>query len=207
MDCDKAKDNENEKKNGCLTELFQWAQAILIAALVALVIRGFLFEPVEVIGESMENTLQTNQRLILYKLGYYFNPPKQGDIVVLQVQEGVLNFIPFAEKIPFIKKLYSFPEEIDYIKRVIGVPGDIIDIKDGFVYVNGIMLEESYAKGKTYANSKSYPKVVPADNFFVLGDNRENSSDSRHIGFIEYNRIKGKAVFCFWPLNEFGTVD
>ena len=197
----------NKKSNlGCLSELAQWIQAILIAAVIALLIRGFIFEPVEVIGESMENALHTHQKVILYKLGYYFYSPQRGDIIVLQIQEGWLSFIPFAYKIPFIKKIYPFPEEIDYIKRVIAVPGDTIDIKDGYVYVNGEKLEEPYVKGRTFARNGSYPVTVPPDKVFVLGDNRENSSDSRNIGFIDQKRIKGKAVFRFWPFSEIGVL-
>lgn len=196
----------NKKKSNTHSELLQWLQSIIIAVVIALIIRGFIFEPVEVLGQSMENTLSTNQKLILYKLGYYFNNPQKGDIIVLQVHDGVLGYIPFSDKLTFLRKMYPFPKEVDYIKRVIAVPGDTIDIRNGNVYVNNVKLDEDYAKGKTYSRNDNYPKKIPENKVFVLGDNRENSSDSRQIGYVDFNKIKGKALFRFWPLKVFGKL-
>jgi signal peptidase I len=195
------------KRAHALKEALQWFEAIAVAVIIALLIRGFLFEPVEVKGYSMKNTLDTGQRLILYKLGYYFSPPKAGDIIVLQYQEGMFKFVPFIGNIPFFKKMYPFSEEIDYIKRVIAVPGDTVDLKDGYVYINGEKIDEPYAKGKTLPkNAIKFPDTVPENKVFVLGDNRENSSDSRYIGYIDYKKIKGKAVFRFWPFKDIGGI-
>ena len=107
---------------------------------------------------------------------------------------------------PFFRESDKFPVEIDYIKRVIGIPGDEIDIRDGYVYVNGEKLEEPYVKGKTYKKNLEFPITVQKNHVFVLGDNRENSSDSRYqsLGCIDYSKIKGKATFRFWPLDKFG---
>ena len=194
------------KKTRIFKEILQWAQAILLAVVIALLLRGFVFEPVYVDGESMETTLSTAQRLIVYKLGYYFNAPRKGDIVVLQYKEGITKMLPFMDAVPIFKKAIPSISEVDYIKRVIAVPGDELDIHDGYVYINGIRQEEPYLKekGVTYNQSLELPLEIPEGKALVLGDNRLNSTDSRQIGLIEYNRIKGKAVLRIWPLKVFG---
>jgi signal peptidase I len=113
-----------------------------------------------------------------------------------------------TERMENISRMRSIPSvmEIDYIKRVIGVPGDKIDIKDGHVYINGEKLDEKYAKGETHKQLLDFPKTVPPNTVFVLGDNRQNSRDSRIIGFIEYDRIKGKAVLRIWPFKDLGVI-
>jgi len=198
--------NEKKKKVNYKKEIFQWVVAIFTAIMIALLIRAFIFEPVQVDGQSMEDTLENGQKLILYKLGYRFSEPKRGDIVVLKVKEGFWGDIPIIGNLPFFRESDKFPVEIDYIKRVIGIPGDEIDIRDGYVYVNGEKLEEPYVKGKTYKKNLEFPITVQKNHVFVLGDNRENSSDSRYqsLGCIDYSKIKGKATFRFWPLDKFG---
>jgi signal peptidase I len=196
-------------KNSYIDELKQWAEAIILAVIIAFIIRGFVFEPVYVDGESMENTLTTAQRLVVYKLGYYFVPPKAGDIVILQYEEGITKYMPFLANIPIFKKAIPSISEVDYIKRVIAVPGEEIDIRDdGFVYINGQKLDEPYVKdpGKTYNQNMKMPLVIPSNTVFVMGDNRLNSRDSRIIGLIEFNRIKGKAIFRLWPMDTFGKI-
>lgn len=187
-------------------EFFKWIETIILAILIALLIRGFIFEPVIVNGVSMEDTLFSGQRLIIYKLGYFFQPPQKGDIIVLQYQKGLLSNIPILNKFGFLNRALPSAMEIDYIKRVIGLPGDEIDIKDGYVYINGAKLDEKYTKGETHKQLMDFPKIVPANTVFVLGDNRQNSRDSRIIGFIEYDRIKGKAVLRIWPFEDFGII-
>ncbi|MGI6776559.1 MAG: signal peptidase I [Acetivibrionales bacterium] len=198
----------NESKNSIFhNEAFGWIKSILFAVLIAILIRGFIFEPVEVDGVSMENTLHDRQRLIVYKLGYFFGEPKTGDIIVLKVHSGLSGFFQFLGKTPIINKAIPDLQEIDYIKRVIGVPGDSIDIKNGKVYVNGNELNEPYAKGITNSYSTGFPLKVEENKVFVLGDNRQNSHDSRHIGLIDYADIKGKAVFRIWPFKDIGLIE
>ena len=187
-----------------LNEILNWIEAIAFAVVISLLIRGFVFETVVVDGSSMENTLQSGDRLILYTLGYYFTPPKRGDIVVLQVREGMLKFIPFLEEFPLFKKAIPDLTEIDYIKRVVGVPGDTIEFIDGKVYVNGDPMREPYSNGETFAGMSKI--TVEENTVFVMGDNRKNSRDSRELGLVPYNRIKGKAIFRIWPLKKSGSI-
>ena len=194
------------KKTGYLKEIFQWVNAILIALFIALIIRGFIFELVLVDGQSMEDTLFNGQRLIVYKLGYYFAPPKKGDIIILQVADGFAVNIPVIGKSSFLRKFIPDFKETDYVKRVIGVPGDEIDVKDGRVYINGEMYKEPYAKGFTSPKDMEFPIKIPDNEYFVMGDNRENSMDSRDIGLINTDKIEGKAVLRLWPLDKAGWI-
>lgn len=188
-------------------EFLQWIEAVVIAIIIALLIRTFIFEPVMVQQMSMQNTLFEGQRLLVYKLGYYFSTPQKGDIIVFKYQDGPIAGSPFFKKVPLLGKLIPHRNELDYIKRVIAVPGDSVDIKDGYVYVNGKKLNEPYVKGITQKRSVEFPiQKVPEHKLFVLGDNRENSSDSRVFGLIDMDSVKGKAVFRIWPLNVFGGI-
>lgn len=99
--------------------------------------------------------------------------------------------------------------EVKYIvKRVIGIPGDTIDIKDGYVYLNGNRLEENYVKGQTLERlGLSYPITIPENKVFILGDNREESLDSRDLGLASYDQIKGKVILRLLPISRFGKID
>ena len=198
----------NGKKNtSSLLEFLTWVETFVIAIIIALLIRAFVVEPVIVNGVSMEDTLLDGQRLIIYKLGYFFHPPERGDIIVLQYRKGLVGDIPFLKNFDFLNRVLPSVMEIDYIKRVIAVPGDKIDIKDGRVYVNDKELDEKYTRGETHKQLMDFPQVVPENTVFVMGDNRQNSRDSRIIGFIEFNRIKGKAVLRIWPIEDFGIIE
>lgn len=198
-------DNTKNNKNSLL-EFLKWLETFIIAIVIALLIRGFVIEPVIVNGVSMEDTLLNGQRLIIYKLGYFFHPPERGDIIVLQYKKGFIGDIPFFKNLDFLNRVLPSTMEVDYIKRVIAVPGDKIDIKDGHVYVNDKKLEEEYAKGETYKQLMNFPQIVPQNTVFVMGDNRQNSRDSRVIGFVEFDRIKGKAILRIWPIKDFGII-
>ncbi|NLC68494.1 MAG: signal peptidase I [Clostridiaceae bacterium] len=198
--------HEKRKKSRSLMEFLKWIETLVFAIVIALLIRAFVVEPVIVNGVSMEDTLFDGQRLIIYKLGYFFHPPERGDIVVLQYRKGIVKDIPFLKNFDFLNRILPSVIEIDYIKRIIAVPGDKIDIRDGYVYVNDNKLEEEYVKGETYKQLMDFPQVVPENSVFVMGDNRQNSRDSRIIGFIELNRIKGKAILRIWPIKDFGII-
>jgi len=136
-------------------------------------------------GSSMEPGLQNEQVLLISKLSYKFGEPKRGDIIVFPPPH-ILN-----------------PEK-DYIKRIIGLPGETVEIKNGVVFINDIALDESYITES--ANGNFARITVPANEYFVLGDNRNNSMDSRSGWTVPYDTIVGKAWLSIWPLDTFGLV-
>lgn len=204
---------KKQKKN-FLKEVFEWIITFGITIVVTLFILGNVFSLTEIDGRSMEPTFLDGERVINYKLGYNFAEPKRGEIIILNKLDSrkgiIINTINEAKDIiDNIVNRITKKEEVKYIvKRVIGVSGDIIDIKDENVYLNGKKLQESYIKGQTFEYSDfSYPLIVPENSVFVLGDNREYSLDSRHLGLIDYGQIKGKVSFRLFPFARFGKVD
>lgn len=172
-------------KKSLTREILGWVWIIPVALVANLLIQNYAFAQTEVRSISMQGTLYEGQRLIESKLTYRFTDPGRGDIIILNGPE-------YKDRL---------------IKRLIGLPGDVIDMKDGRVYVNGELLEEPYVKGTTYAAGLSVPYTVPEGHVFVMGDNRERSSDSRQLGPFALSSIEGKAVLRVWPLKDFGQVD
>ncbi len=166
-------------------EAKDWVISILIAVVLAFFIRYFVVELYLVDGPSMRPTLQSRERLVVNKFIYRFRAPERGEVLVFR---------------------YPKDPSRDFIKRVIAVPGDTIEIKDGRVFVNQQLMNEPYILSKTRGD---YPlATVPAGHIFVMGDNRNNSEDSRFadVGFVPYELVKGKAVLVFWPVDEFKTL-
>ncbi|WP_315114900.1 signal peptidase I [uncultured Clostridium sp.] len=166
-------------------ELVELGKSILMAIIAAFLIITFVFETVSVDGLSMYPTLNNKDRLIVEKVTYYFRKPKPGDIVVI--------------------KYPANPKE-KFIKRVIATGGDKIRIEDNKVYVNDKPLEENYINEETMENF--YEVTIPENTIFVMGDNRNNSLDSRNqkVGFVKYNMVVGKAALRLYPFNKFGTL-
>lgn len=190
------KDN-NEKKISWIKELRDWVVAILIAVLIATVIREYIFTLVKVDGASMEPILHHGDRLYVNRMHY---TPKKGDVVIF--------------------KPTSDPNR-PYVKRVIATEGDTvyIDFTKGEVYVNDTLIKEDYIKEETLQTgnyiislikdnnySRTNPIVIQPGYIFVMGDNRNNSRDSRHLGPIPVEDVMGNAVFRFWPFDSFGSV-
>jgi signal peptidase I len=180
----------------------------LIAAIVlSILINIFIFEIAVVEGISMEKTLYSGDRLIIVKLAYFFYSPENDDIIVLRYKTGMSPFLNFfIDKILGKKVMTNTDTEVDYIKRIIGSQGDVIDLKYDRVYLNNKILEEPYTSGITNKKSLTYPIIIPKQNFFIMGDNRSSSRDSRDIGVIDKNEIIGKAVFRIWPLDKIGII-
>lgn len=171
-----------EKKNkSIIKEILSYVFIILLV----IVIRVFIFDPVRVDGPSMDSTLEDGQVLILNKFIYRKEDIKRYDIVVIKRDNG--------EKI---------------IKRVIGLPNETIEIKDNKVYANGKLLDSSFTSSisEDFDISEVGFEKVPGDSYFVLGDNREISLDSRVLGPIKKEKILGKASIRIWPVNKIGSV-
>jgi signal peptidase I len=171
-----------EEKTGFWRYVLDIFETIALSLILFLVING-ISARIRVDGYSMEPTLQSGEFVIVNKLSYRLGEPSRGDIVV-----------------------FHFPRNPDqeYIKRIIGLPGDEVRIKDGMVYVNENLLEEAYIQGPpSYVGNWK----VPTDALFVLGDNRNNSSDSHNWGWVPTDYIIGKAVFVYWPPTEWGLIE
>lgn len=166
-------------------EIFSWIKLIVSAFIIAFVLKTFIFQIALVNQISMEPTLHEGQVLIIAKVNYLFGDPDRGDIVVLKDEY----------------------ENKYLIKRTIGLPGEEIDIKNERVYINGEELNPDYTESPTMDNGFS-KSVVPEGKYFVMGDNRMHSRDSRSdtVGFVDRKNIVGKAVFRIWPLNKFGII-
>lgn len=202
--------NTISPKKSMVPEVLQWGISIIIALIIALLIRGFIFEIVLVSGSSMDDTLADGQRLYVNKVSYYISEPKRNDVIIMIYEEGNLDKTALFQKVSILKKIIPDFKETDYVKRIIGVPGDIIDIKNGKVYRNGEELVEPYIKGITYPKNSTlihFPVTIPENKYLVLGDNRENSSDGREFGLIDRSRIKGKAVYVVLPLNNMKAIN
>ncbi len=190
-------------------ELLEWTATFAGALIIALSVRSYAFASTEVKQCSMQNTLFEGQRLIESKIEYYYSTPQRGDIVIINQKLENKGFAALMDNSKeffedFFKKEDN--EKNRLIKRVIGIPGDSIDIKDGKIYINGQSYYEPYVKGITLPNQMKFPIVIPSEKYFVLGDNRENSMDSREIGLISIQKIEGKAVLRLWPIDKLGTI-
>ena len=173
------------KKRSAARNAVEWIIIIVAALLVALVIKTFLFQAFYIPSESMEPTLKPGDRVLVNKLSYDLHHIHRGDIVVFKRP-------PAEAGNPAIK---------DLIKRVIGLPGETIEQRGGRVYINGQPLKESYLPAGT-STTNLRRQVVPAGQYFVMGDNRSNSSDSRFIGPIPGSLIVGRAFIRVWPLSS-----
>lgn len=176
-------DDDLELRSDATRNALEWAVVLVGAVLVALVLRAALFQAFWIPSESMETTLLINDRVLVNKLSYKLHDVHRGDVVV------------------FVRRDDEPGEYRDLIKRVIGLPGDTVESRDNVVYVNGAKLVEPYLDpGITTSNFGPIP--VPEDQVFVMGDNRNESFDSRNFGTIEEDRIVGRAFVLFWPVNR-----
>jgi signal peptidase I len=167
------------------TGLGLWLRDLAISAGVSVLIILFLYQPVRVEGTSMLPRLEDHDRLFINKFVYHVTSIEHGDVVVFH---------------------YPRDPEKSYIKRVIALPGDRLRIDHGQVWVNDKALAENYVP-EMYRDMRSYPEtIIPDDSYFVMGDHRSISSDSREFGVVERDLIYGKAVFVYWPAKDVGQV-
>jgi signal peptidase I len=166
-------------------EVRVWTRDLLIAIGLALVIIVFLYQPVKVEGTSMAPLLSDQERIFINKFVYRFEPIERGDVVVFW---------------------YPLDRSKSFIKRVIALPGENVEIRRGVVYVNGKMVQEAYVPPQ-YADVSDYgPLRVPNGSYFVMGDHRISSNDSRVFGPVPSQFIYGRAVFAYWPVDHFGSL-
>ncbi len=178
--------NSRYIESGLMKELKSWFRDIFLALATALFIVVFVIQPVKVEGTSMQPHLVDQERIFINRFIYRFTEIHRSDIVVFW---------------------YPKDRSKSFIKRVVGVPGDEVEIRYGSVYVNGQKVDEPYLKPE-FRDHESYRKItVPSDQYYVLGDHRNSSNDSRNWGFVPRELIYGKAVFRYWPVSRAGPVD
>ena len=175
------------RKRSVVGALMHWLRDLLFSVVLAVIVILFLYQPVKVEGTSMMPTLDDQERIFINKFVYRFHFEKidRGDTVV-----------------------FWFPGDPSksYIKRVIGMPGDRVEVRDGSVIVNDRALEEDYVPQEYRDQSEMRPTTVGPDEYFVLGDHRSSSNDSRTWGMVPRRYIYGKAVFIYWPLEKMGLL-
>lgn len=161
-------------------EVSQWCISIIIAVAIALVLHNYVFQIVRVKGASMEPTLHTGERMVITRFTYLFTEPHRHDVVVTHYPD----------------------DNQSYVKRIIATGGETLQILDGNVYIDGVVLDEPYIKEAVLADYES--TVVPEGKYIVLGDNRNNSRDSRAygVGPIDKSMIVGKVQLVIWPMNK-----
>jgi signal peptidase I len=174
-------------KRSLLGALLHWARDLVFSVVLAVIVILFLYQPVKVEGTSMMPTLDDQERIFINKFVYrlHFGKIDRGDTVV-----------------------FWFPGDPtkSYIKRVIAVPGDRVEVNQGAVIVNGQALVENYVPEEYRDQSSMTERKVPQDEYFVLGDHRSSSNDSRAWGMVPRRYIYGKAVFIYWPLDKMGVL-
>jgi signal peptidase I len=178
--------NPTVRSSRLFSEARAWVRDILFAFATAIFIVVFVIQPVKVEGTSMQPQLVDQERIFVNRFIYRFTDIHRGDIVVFW---------------------YPRDKSKSFIKRVVGLPGDEVEIQYGAVYVNGTRIEESYLKPE-FKDHESYHRiVVDQDKYFVLGDHRNSSNDSRNWGQVPRDLIYGKAIFGYWPMSRVGPVE
>jgi signal peptidase I len=178
----------NRIQNPILRGAAEWLVSIGLAVLLFFVVRGFIFRTAHVDGGSMSPTLIHGDMLVLNRLTYRLSTPKVGDIVAF---------------------LYTEESGEYYIKRIVAAPGDVVDFLDGFFYVNGELLSDDFSEEATLVRGDAeFPVTIAEKNYFVLGDDRNGSQDSRftNVGTVSANKMVGRAKIRIWPLNRIGLV-
>ena len=176
------------KERSILGELLSWLIYIVIVVILSLGIITFIGQRTKVSGHSMETTLSDGDNLIVDKISYRFRDPERFEIIVFPFQ---------------------YEEHTYYIKRIIGLPGETVQVIDGYVYINGEMLDENYGlEVMDGPGIAAEPITLGEDEYFVLGDNRNHSSDSRDpsVGVLHRDDIMGRAWIRIWPFDKFGVI-
>ena len=178
-----------KQTSGCVSSIASLVLVVGLAFLLAQAAKTFVFQGYEVPSASMESTIEVGDMFISEKVSYYFREPQAGDVITFQDPD-----VPGRT----------------LVKRVIAVGGQTVDLSssDGVVYVDGQALDEPYATGGSYPliSDISYPYTVPEGCLWVMGENRENSQDSRYFGAVKASTVTGHAVFTYWPIAHVGVI-
>lgn len=175
-----------------LSFLWETAKIVIISLAIIIPIRYFLFQPFFVRGASMEPNFEDNEYLIIDEISYRFNQPERGDVIIFRYPRDPSQF---------------------YIKRIVGLPGETITIKDGEITISneknprGVILEEDYLSEQNEFTPGNLEMELDQNDYFVLGDNRRSSSDSRKWGAVPRHYIIGRAWIRAWPFSKFGVID
>jgi signal peptidase I len=172
------------------SSIFDFLQGIVVVLALMVMMYLYIMSPQEINGASMEPTFHNKEFILTNKIEYKFREPKRGDVVIFKSPRN---------------------KDIDYIKRIIGVPGDRVELKAGSYHVNGQQLFEPYLAPNTYTAGGNYLRdeggiIVPGGRYFVSGDNRGHSSDSREFGPVPMGDFIGKAFLRYWPLSQAGVI-
>ena len=171
-----------------MAEAAEWAAGIICVAALLLITRNFIFRTALISGPSMEPTLYHGERVVVMKLPYIFGSPELNDVVAFPYREN--------------------PSQL-FVKRVIGLPGDVVDIIDRRMTINGVELDDAFTEGLMVSvGDVVFPITVPENAYFVMGDHRNSSNDSRftNVGCIGKKEMLGKLVLRFWPPGQFGKI-
>ena len=187
---DTEEENTQQRLSAIFSSLGQFMlsflETIIVALVISVILYLFVVTPHEVVGSSMYPTYKNGEYLMANKVKYRFTEPKRGDVII-----------------------FEYSDTQDFIKRIIGLPGEEVSLIDGRLYINGVPLDETnYLDSSIYTNGDDFLKEgqtvkVPDGEYFVCGDNRQRSSDSRAFGTIAKSKIKGKVLLVYWPFNAF----
>src|SRR5579862_1687808 len=166
-------------------ELRGWVRDLAVALSLALIIIVFLYQPVKVEGTSMQPLLSDQERIFINKFVYRFEPIERGDVVVFW---------------------YPLDRSKSFIKRVVGLPGETIELRRGKLFIDGKSIGEPYVPASFFDGGSYGPLTIPPASYFVMGDHRDSSNDSRMFGAVSREYIYGKAVFAYWPVDHFGSI-
>ena len=183
----------------------EYTEAILIALLLALLIRTFIIQAFKIPSGSMESTLLIGDHILVSKFSYGTHIPTEIPFLNIKLFDDIVLFSKVPQRGDII--VFKFPkdERRDFIKRVIGLPGDFLEVRRQKIYINDKLYEDTHARHTEPASDSSLvprddfgPVLVPEGYVFVMGDNRENSQDSRYWGFLNIKKIRGKALMIYW---------
>ena len=187
----------------------EYAAAIFIALLLALFIRTFFVQAFKIPSGSMETTLLIGDHILVSKYTYGTHVPNEIPILNIKLFNDIIFFSKTPERGDIIVFKYPKDEKRDFIKRVIGIPGDLLEVRHQKVFINGKPYEDPHARHTEKPSDSALvprddfgPVLVPDGHLFMMGDNRENSQDSRYWGFLDIKKVRGKALMIYWSWNQ-----